>query len=615
MASVGFPTPTTRTPTSADEAITAAESIGYPVVAKPRSHVAVGVARGDVLRCREAIERSFSPYALGSGQTRALRHDAQLAWPVLQQFMDREEVEVISVTGCLNRHGELMAVSHSKKTNLWPPGLGVGTRFEFLGRQTFTDHAVDAVAQILGSGIFELEVLFDRRTGEYWAIDLNPRAFGQISLDVASGNDLPVLWYRSVTDDETVPAYISQEHRNTWTMGMPYAAELIVGLVQGPRRRSAIAGALGALKQRSVGASFDRRDPRPALAFGYSFLRHPGGLVRPFLRAAANSDPSRRRETGEGDRTNDVFVTVVIPTFRRNELLRNAISSALGGGISSIEVLVIDDSPEQGARDVIAEFGDDRVKYLSNPNPTGGVPAIVRNLGIDAASGRYLYFLDDDDRVTEGGLSALAEALENNPARGVAFGTVRCVGPDEVVRRGYQDWFDWAARSAGRTKSSRMLTVGVIMFRGTTIINSCCMIRTDLARTISGYDVSIPVYEDVDFFARGIRRAGHVFVPQPVLLYTTGLPSIIHDLAGDTGPIDTSYRMIHDKYKAAHGVVAYRATAVVFSASPAWKAFNRLSCRCGATRGMSPAGGHAKERIASGSAMCRSPQMFGISSR
>jgi Glycosyl transferase family 2 len=73
--------------------------------------------------------------------------------------------------------------------------------------------------------------------------------------------------------------------------------------------------------------------------------------------------------------------SVVIPTFRRPNELIEAINSVLRQQGVTIEVFVIDDSPEGSAEQVIGNVGDSRVIYLKNPNPTGGVPSIVRNIG------------------------------------------------------------------------------------------------------------------------------------------------------------------------------------------------------------------------------------------
>jgi glycosyltransferase involved in cell wall biosynthesis len=276
-------------------------------------------------------------------------------------------------------------------------------------------------------------------------------------------------------------------------------------------------------------------------------------------------------ETHVVEREASPLVTVVIPTFRRHEQLLAAIASVVGEGVSSFEILVIDDSPEQSARDAVATLADPRIVYLANPEPSGGRPALVRNLGIERARSRYLYFLDDDDQVVAGGLTAGVQALEDHPSRGVAFGTVRCVGPDATIQQSYERWFRWAAVTAQRFRRSRRLTVGTIMFRGTLIINSCCVIRTERARQLGGYDARIPVYEDVEFFTRGIRAFGHVFVDVPILRYSTGLQSIIHDLHGNFESVRHSYRMMHDKYKATYGLLDYRAMQVVAKLLPIGK--------------------------------------------
>lgn len=260
-------------------------------------------------------------------------------------------------------------------------------------------------------------------------------------------------------------------------------------------------------------------------------------------------------------------ITVIIPTYRREHALVRAIASTVEPELD-IEVIVIDDSPERSAESVVASIGRPDVRYVAMPVPSGGKPALVRNHGIGLAAHEVLYFLDDDDQVLPGGLVAFAEAFAANPDAGVAFGTVRCVGPDEPTRVRYQAWFDQVATSARTVRRSSWLTAGVIMFRGTLIINSCCAIRRSVAIDLGGYDPEIAVYEDVEFFTRGIRLAGHCFVDQPVLLYSTGLPSIIHDLRGDEEPIVVAHRQMYDKYRERWGRLDFRTLQVACKLLP-----------------------------------------------
>jgi GT2 family glycosyltransferase len=260
-------------------------------------------------------------------------------------------------------------------------------------------------------------------------------------------------------------------------------------------------------------------------------------------------------------------VSVVIPTYHREREVVNAVTSVLGEGIEALEVLVVDDAPEQSARSTIEGIDDHRVRYLTMPTWSGGRPARVRNWAIGQATGEILYFLDDDDTVVPGGLAKLVDALERHPRAGMAFGRLQPVGPDRQIVRDYVSYFEWAGRTARRLRWSSWLTAGAIMFRGTLIVNSVCAVRRSLAIELDGYDTEMAVYEDVDFYTRAMRRGGHVFVDYPVLNYATGAPSLIHDLKGDQTLVHQSNRAAHLKMRKADAV-RYRLLQVVSKLLP-----------------------------------------------
>jgi glycosyltransferase involved in cell wall biosynthesis len=266
--------------------------------------------------------------------------------------------------------------------------------------------------------------------------------------------------------------------------------------------------------------------------------------------------------------THDPLVSVIIPTYRREQQVVDAVRSVLSHGVATVEVVVIDDSPEQTAREAVLAIADDRVHYVAMEVPSRGRPALVRNTGIRHARGAYLYFLDDDDKAVPGGIDRLVTALQRHPRKGVAYGCVECFGPDAAIRDRYNRWFGWAARTSRRVRRSSWLTSGVILFRGTLIINSACMVRRDIALSLGGYDPEIDVYEDVDFFTRAIRQYGHVFVDSPVLHYSTGLQSLIHDLHDDTSLVSSSYDVIHRNYRRRHGTLEYRALQIASKLLP-----------------------------------------------
>lgn len=98
--------------------------------------------------------------------------------------------------------------------------------------------------------------------------------------------------------------------------------------------------------------------------------------------------------TGEDSAERPLF-TVVIPTFNRRDVTVEAVRSALDQTVRDIEVIVIDDGSTDGTASAVAAIGDERLHVIVQPNAGA---AAARNRGIAYARGRYVAFLDSDDR-------------------------------------------------------------------------------------------------------------------------------------------------------------------------------------------------------------------------
>jgi predicted ATP-grasp superfamily ATP-dependent carboligase len=249
-----------------------------------------------VVRNAAELAAEYTQYEVGYAHAAVLHHVPDLRLPMLQRYYELGTVDVVSLSGCLDRDGSVLALSHSRKISQAPRRFGVGTMFEPLPEQPFTERAVDAVRSILGSGLFELEVLVDNSTGEYWAIDLNPRGFGQMTLDMALGNDLPRLWYQSVTGAQ-LPVAPSRDRRpELWHNAVTSYVEFGVRFVQGPERAQMAGQAFRRMTASKVEAAFEWRDPLPGMIFGLKHFRHPRAFLRPFLvdtEVAESSDGHR----------------------------------------------------------------------------------------------------------------------------------------------------------------------------------------------------------------------------------------------------------------------------------------------------------------------------------
>ena len=123
-------------------------------------------------------------------------------------------------------------------------------------------------------------------------------------------------------------------------------------------------------------------------------------------------------------------VSVCIPTHDRPQFLREAIASVLDNGFADLEVIVSDDDPNSSGRPVVESIDDPRVRYLRNPNP--GTKAGNWDCALGAATGRYAFKLDDDDRILPGFLTQCIAILEQEPDVASVYTGHRILRDDQI---------------------------------------------------------------------------------------------------------------------------------------------------------------------------------------
>ena len=95
------------------------------------------------------------------------------------------------------------------------------------------------------------------------------------------------------------------------------------------------------------------------------------------------------------------LITIIIPTYKRSEMLDRAINSVLNQTYQNFEILIVDDNnPNTEYRKDTEKFmkrykDNHKIRYIKMEKNGGG--AAARNFGIKNAKGKYIAFLDDDD--------------------------------------------------------------------------------------------------------------------------------------------------------------------------------------------------------------------------
>jgi D-aspartate ligase len=291
----GLDAPRTWFPESSRDVERAAREAATPLMIKPRTqaflqpHHKGEVGPRDPVLLREVYDRfcSESTYA-----DPVASHMPELTRPMLQRFYPQAAESIYSVTGFRDITGRNLALLGAIKVLQRPRSIGIGLCFESAPLPEGLFQRVSRFLERIGYyGIFELE--FVRDGDRLLLIDMNPRFYHQLALDVARGLDLPRLAYAAAIED-------ADEMAQLVTLaptgeGAPYSFCNGIGLrvLVGAQKLFGTMSPVEAARwrewrhdaRRTLVDSADADDDRApfvaeVLGQVYGFLRHPRSFVR-----------------------------------------------------------------------------------------------------------------------------------------------------------------------------------------------------------------------------------------------------------------------------------------------------------------------------------------------
>jgi len=276
---IGQAIPTTRSPQGLDEALLAARELDYPLILKPKSHIVIGSAeRGALIYDENDLRARFRPYCPAPGQSSLAEKYPELLLPVLQRYVPSARTRVYSVSGFKDVERGIVAATLSYKREQWPVDVGTSTVQVSCQDPHMLQEGLQVIDKLVSCGIFELELLKDG--DRLLAIDLNPRAFGFMNLDMSLGRDLPWLWLQSTLGPvdpppEPIP-YLALEARHAPLYFLRHFADWrVLG-----RRQPSVDRRDPARERRRISLLGDWSDPLPKLLSHAILLKHPRSLIR-----------------------------------------------------------------------------------------------------------------------------------------------------------------------------------------------------------------------------------------------------------------------------------------------------------------------------------------------
>lgn len=110
-------------------------------------------------------------------------------------------------------------------------------------------------------------------------------------------------------------------------------------------------------------------------------------------------------------------VSVLIPTYNRRQYIADAIQSVIAQDYADLEIIVVDDGSNDDTEEVIRPFLP-FIRYIRTDNQG---PALARNVGMQAALGDYIAYLDSDDLYYPFKIRLQARLLDARPDIGMVY--------------------------------------------------------------------------------------------------------------------------------------------------------------------------------------------------
>jgi glycosyltransferase involved in cell wall biosynthesis len=103
------------------------------------------------------------------------------------------------------------------------------------------------------------------------------------------------------------------------------------------------------------------------------------------------------------------LVSVIIPTYNRAHLLQKAVASVLAQDYPALEIVVVDDGSTDDTITLLEQMNDPRIQVIKHSHC--GMPALLRNTGVEQCGGEWIAFLDSDDEWLPGKITSQLKRL------------------------------------------------------------------------------------------------------------------------------------------------------------------------------------------------------------
>lgn len=196
------------------------------------------------------------------------------------------------------------------------------------------------------------------------------------------------------------------------------------------------------------------------------------------------------------------LVSVVIPTYKRSDMLDRTINSVLRQTYGSIEIVVVDDNGVQTENQRKTESRlskyilEKKITYIAHERNKNG--AAARNTGFSYCHGKYVNFIDDDDIMLPKKIETQVSVLEKSNDN---VGAVYCNSEIWTKSKFFKRKKFFRTKNGLEGRFCKEYLLGQCMFNTSSIL-----FKSKTIKELNGFDESFVRHQDYELMVRFFRK-------------------------------------------------------------------------------------------------------------
>lgn len=196
----------------------------------------------------------------------------------------------------------------------------------------------------------------------------------------------------------------------------------------------------------------------------------------------------------------NTLVSIILPSYNNADTIIETLQSIEKQTYRNMEVIIVDDGSQDNLKLILEEYQSNSSLNITYHYQENAGPSVARNQGVTIANGKFLLFVDADDRIHESYVAKGVQILEENQDINIVYADAEFFG--------------------ATTGKWELAEFNLVSFLKYNCIPIFAMLRRDVFLSVGKFDTNLNFTEDWELWIRIIKTYGGVHkIPETLYYY------------------------------------------------------------------------------------------------